>query len=147
MTVNTVIVLAVIFVGIILLFLAVSWIKKIIKNKTTIQVDLAQGVFASLWMQDTEIIDFVGKDRDNSIVFGQERLWEETKKFSSAANLLMEEGSIKVGDYSLISSAIKICKIAYIMQSVEEHGAISDMLEIALNETDNGQVKADPKSN
>lgn len=115
--ITLVLVLAIVVFGIIWL------IKNILSGKKTVQVDLAQGVFASLFMQDAEMMKFDGKDSEESFQFGQDRLWEETKRFRIAYDKMITEG-MKVGDYTILSSALKIVKIAYIMDHVEEFGPI-----------------------
>lgn len=110
---------------IILAVIGIIWLaKNLLKGKKLVEVDYAQGVFATLFMQDPEMLEFAGKDHDAAMAMGQDRLWEETRKFRTAIDTVIENGSIKAGDYTIISSALKITKIAYIMQSIEDDGPI-----------------------
>ncbi len=116
---------AAIMVVIAIVVFGIIWLSKnILNGKKTVQVDFAQSVFATLFTQDSEILGFDGKDFDESMEFGRDRLWEETKKFCTAYDELISVGSVEAGDYKIISSALKIVKIAYLMQRVEEVGPI-----------------------
>lgn len=110
--------IAIAVVGIILLT------KKIIGGRKIIEVDLAQGVFVKLFIDDPIILDFVNKNYEESIQLGQDRLWEETRKFRQGIDSVIKTNQLSAGNYSIISSALKICKIAYVMQTIEENGPI-----------------------
>ena len=113
----------------------IIWLSKnILNGQKTVQVDFAQGVFATLFTQDAEILEFDGKDFDESMKLGQDRLWEETKKFRTAYDKLISVGSVEAGDYKIISSALKIVKIAYLMQRIEEVGPIVLPKEITIKD-------------
>lgn len=110
--------IAVAVLGIILLA------KKLIGGRKIIEVDLAQGVFVKLFVDEPIILDFVNKNYEESIQLGQDRLWEETKKFRQGIDSVIKTNQLSAGNYNIISSALKICKIAYIMQTIEENGPI-----------------------
>lgn len=94
------------------------------KGKELNQIDSAQGIFVSMYERNLIESEFAGKTRAEAIEYGQDVLWSEAAKFNKLVNDVIKTRSFQIGDYSIISSAIKIVKVVATMHLIVKQGPI-----------------------